>query len=223
MTRLIVLFILLTFSAYSQTKDPMKWSVRSDVLIPAIVSNTAMQKSMTGVFNFNMGLHRKVYKGITFGVGYQYVRFKAGLRKIYPGTSQIDVHGVNARLAYEWEQDKSVFALGFQSSYNTLLFTRLQQASLPASVLNTNAISLEPCLHYYFKPNDKIAIGFAASYQNLAYSFNPYYLALDKSITSLKVGDEKGFTQTINIGFSIIVGLGKSATGGELGGNNEEW
>lgn len=223
MKRIFFLFLLLQSNVFAQTKNPMSWSVRSDILIPTITANKAMQKSMTGVFNYNISIHKKIYKGFTFGIGYQNIRFKAGLRKIYPATTQIDVHGANARLAYEWEQEKSLFALGFQGSYNAILFSRLQPNSLPASTLNTKQMAFDPCLHYYFKPNDKIAIGFSASYQNLNYSFNPYYLGLNKHITDLKAGEERGYTQTLNIGFSIIVGLGKSATGGELGGNNEEW
>lgn len=218
---LVSLFFLFSICAVAQ-KDPTRFNLSSELAIPGPLSNKAMRKAMTGVYDFSLGVNYRMYKGLSAGIFYKDVRFKIGQNKIYNTTTQIDIHAGGARLAYDFVQEKSIFSVGVNAAYGYFGYSHLNVDTIKPASLQENLPLFETNVKYFYRATDKIALGFHLGTSFINHTFDPVKLGIgDKA--NFEPADTKGQLSFISFGFALVYGFGRSAQSGELGGGSEDW
>jgi hypothetical protein len=222
MKKYVVSFLLFFSLCATAQKDPTRFNLTSELGIPGPVANKAMRKAMVGVYDFSVGINYRLYKGFLAGIVYKDVRFKIGQDKIYNVTTQMDLHAGGLRLGYDFVQEKGIFSVGFTAAYAYLGYSKLNTDSIRPASLQENVLLLEPSVQYYYRPTDKIALGFHLGTSYAGHTFDPYKNGLSNE-ANFRPSDAKGPLYYISFGFSLLYGFGPSTQSGELGGGSEDW
>ncbi|UPT66364.1 MAG: hypothetical protein M0D57_18140 [Sphingobacteriales bacterium JAD_PAG50586_3] len=205
-----ILPLLLATAAWGQ--KPIRSNFRADFCIPVITGNYALRTSFSEIVDINTSYHFTIAKKLTVGPAFSFTHFTIDSLSNPGFNTRMFILTPGLDIGYQtFMGDNSIFTGSVQVGYSLNRFTNVfSDTSRTPTGYNTNALSIEPMLRFYFFTGDRVALGFKVSYKMIFQPFNYRDIYLEKyQVFTDK--QSRGNIGYFNAGLVFLIGTSKRA------------
>jgi hypothetical protein len=206
------MFYLVSFCQESKPDLP-KFSIRSNISIPKVVSSNAFRNSFAGAITADINFDYKLFSNFYCGLGYAYTYFKP--QKVFRDqrvNSNLQAQNGYLKLGYDhFFSNTGFISTSLNTGYNYSSFNGnvYKNDSLKGKYPTTfSTIFIEPMVGVYFIVDPNFAIGATLSYNYNFAKFNPDYAGYNQWFTYKNVKNNWNMSM-ITFGFGFYYGLSK--------------
>lgn len=210
-----VLFLGLSINLCAQERESQKTEttkllVKSYFRLPNVTTNDFYREVSRGISDIGISLNYEIYKGFNLGVGFKHSFFEISQFKISENIdSKTHFFGPYAELSYmkyvspTWVMDISVQA-GNQQMFSSSNPCRAEGLDFTKETRNFIA----PNMAFSLRAGERMGYSFSFGYTFTNSSFSARSVCLD-TFKDHEPADFIGPIQHVNIGFGVIIYLGK--------------
>ena len=218
LSKILLFSVLLCFVFLNKTKaqeeettvwNPSRFNFKINLDIPTIVSNKALRKSFTGVYDLNGNLQLRLLNHVYIGIDGNYTGFKIGANKIALIGTECRITTAAFNIGFEKKTNpKTLVYINANYGYNWIEYTKVACNDTIQPIKHNNAFSFRPTAGFCYYAEDNFSLGLDVSYTVLMNAFNPDNICLRK-LKTYYPGDYKGNTSYFSIGLTLNFNLRK--------------
>lgn len=207
---LLLLLVPILYTTQAMAQKPIRSNFRADFCIPVITGNYALRQSFSEIIDINTSYQFTVAKKLTIGPALSFTHFTVDSLTYSNFNTRMFIVTPGVDIGYQnYLGDNGLFTGSVQVGYSLNRFTNVfSDTSFTPTGYNTNALSIEPMVRFYFFTGDRVALGLKFSYKMIFQQFD--YRSLYFNKYQVFTDDQsKANTSYFNAGLVFLLGTSK--------------